>query len=134
MTRGRIPFARRRGPGVNVSPAFGNDAEFQRRTDREIAAGANCNLEIIDGRLVEVRLGRDGGNLRTARARANGLTSAPLIEPRAFSDDAAVQPPGGWRVHHAQARHPAPDKSDVDGVIVPAADELFGAVERVDEE
>src|SRR2546423_540279 len=107
MTRGCVPFTRRRGPGVNVGPAFGNDAEFERRTDREIAAGANCSLEIIDGRLVEVRLGRDGGNLRTARARANSLTSAPLVEPRAFSDDAAVQPLGGWREHHAEARHTA---------------------------
>src|SRR5947209_18983522 len=107
MTRGRIPFARRSGPRVNVGSAFGNYAEFERRTDRDIAAGANRGLEIIDGRLVEVRLGRDGGNLRPARARANSLASAPLVEPRAFADDASVQTPGGWRVHHAQARHTA---------------------------
>src|SRR5438046_8989240 len=105
MTRGRIPFTRGRGPRVNIGSTFGNDAEFERRTDREIAAGANRGLEIIDGRLVEVRLGRDGGNLRPARARANSLASAPLVDPRALSDDPTVQPPGGWRVHHAEARH-----------------------------
>ena len=45
-----------------------------------------------------------------------------------------MQPPGRRREHHAEPRRSAFDQSDVDRIIVAAADELLGAVKRVDQE
>ena len=45
-----------------------------------------------------------------------------------------MEPPRGRSEHHAKARRSIHDQGDVDGVIVTAADELLGSVERIDEE
>src|SRR6185503_2657020 len=54
--------------------------------------------------------------------------------PGAMADETAVQRPPRGREHHAQARRTVDDQADVDGIIVAAANELPGAVERVDQE
>src|SRR4051794_1602829 len=113
MPRGRIPFARRRGPGVNVGPAFRNDTEFERGADRNVAAGPDRRLEIIDRCLGEMRLRSYGSDLRSARARANGLASVSFVEPGALTNDATVQSPGSRGVYHPKARHSALDEPDV---------------------
>src|SRR5438128_12221546 len=60
------------------------------------------------------------------------LTSAPLMKPRALSNNAAVQAPGCRRVHNSEPWAARGDQADVDSVVVASANELFGAVERID--
>ena len=135
MPRGRVPFAGRRGARINVGLAFRDDAEFQRRADRDVVAGADRGLEIIDGRLVEVRLGGDRGDLLAALAgRGSDRRPCPSSSHAPVADAAAVKPAGRRREHHAELGRAALDEADVDGVIVAAANEFLGAVERVDQE
>src|SRR6185503_2193431 len=109
---------------------FGDDAEFEARADRDVAAAASCLLEIIRGRLVEVRLRRDRGQLLARLPRHDRPAPAAVLDPGAMADETAVQRPPRGREHHAQARRTVDDQADVDGIIVAAANELPGAVER----
>ena len=86
MARGCVPLAGRRRTRVNVGFAFGDDTEFKRRANRHISAGADCRFEIIDRRLVEVRPGRNCGDLRSSRRVRMLCRPCALVEPRPLSD------------------------------------------------
>ena len=136
MARRRVPLAGRRQPRIDVRAALGDDAEFQRGSDRDIAAVLRRLAEIVGGRLVEVRLGRDRDRARSPAARGTDrAAAAELFSSHAPSpDDPAVQPPGRRREDDAETRRAVDDQPDVDRVIVAAADELLGPVERIDQE
>ena len=63
-----------------------------------------------------------------------GGAAAAVLEEGALADQPAPQPVAGGLIDHAEARAAADDQADVDGIIVAAADEFLGAVERIDEE
>ena len=133
MAGGGVPLAGRRQARIDVGPALGDDAEFQRRADRDMLAAADRLLEIIGGRLVEVRLRRDRDQLLAALARRDGAPARPVLDP----GPSPTSPPCSSRAparNHAEARQAVDDQPDVDRIIVAAADEFLGAVERVDEE
>ena len=101
----------------------------------DMVADADRGFEIVGGVLVEVRLGSD--RRRAARrARASRSPAARRLPPatRRRPTKPAVQRRSRRREHHAEPRRAAVDQADVDGVIVAAADELLGAVERIDQE
>src|SRR5204862_6219237 len=85
VTRGGVPLTCGRSAGIDVGPALRDDTKFERRTHRYVAAGADRCLEIIERRLIEVRLGCDGGDLGSARPRTNRLASDPFVEPGALA-------------------------------------------------
>ncbi len=82
VARGRVPLAGRRCPRINVRLAFRDDAEFERRTDRNVAARPDRRFEIVDGCLVEVRLGRDRGERLAALASPDRLAALRLRRAR----------------------------------------------------
>src|SRR3954447_12902797 len=59
MARRRVPLAGRRNSRIDVSLPLRDDAEFERRSDRNIIAPASGFLQIVYGRLIQVRLGRN---------------------------------------------------------------------------
>ena len=115
-----------------TSSYVGENAEFERRSDSDIVAHADRSLEVIDGRLVEVRFRGHRRHTVAARPRLNGSTTRTLVQPRAQTGATAVQLAGRWSEDNAEFRQAAFDQADVDRVIVPAPDELLCAIERVD--
>ena len=99
-----------------------------------MATCADRLFEIVGGRLVEVRLGGYGGALDAQRARLDRDAAGQILEERPVADDAGPELVDGRLVDHAEARLPAGNQADVDGVVVAATNEFLGAVERVDQE
>ena len=94
-----------------------------------------ASAEIIGGRLVEVRLGGDRGALLAERAACDWRVARRRSSTQgALADQPAVQPAGRRLEDHAEPRRAVDDQPDVDGIIVAAADELLGPVERIDQE
>ena len=134
MTGRRVPFGRRAETRIEIGAAFGDDAELEAGANGLIAAARRRQRDIIRRILGEMRLGGDDDRrLRTGAAR-NDLAPLPFVEPGMAAGDAAMQPARRRREDDAEARGLVHDQSDVDGVIVAAADKLLGAVERVDQE
>ena len=75
----------------------------------------------------------DRGHLAAALARADCSAPPALVDPRSCADNAAVQRPRRRREHHAESWRGPFDQTDIDGVVVAAADEFLRSVERVDE-
>ena len=96
---------------------------------------ADRGLEIVGGRLGEVRLGRDRDQLLARLARLDRAPAVARSPPtrRCRPCRRAVVSRAGAKTTPSR-RRAVVDQPDVDGVIVAAADELLGAVERVDEE
>src|SRR5215210_4593777 len=97
-------------------------------------AHAGRGLEIVGGVLREVRLGGDCNQLVAPLARADRTTSLDILPPCPLVGHAGMQCPPGRREDYAKSGYAALDQPDIDGVIVAAADELLGAVERIDQE
>src|SRR5436190_19844540 len=81
-----------------------------------------------------MRLGGDRGHFFTALTRTDRSPASTFIKPRAAAHAAAMEPAGGRSVNDAELGHAAFDEPDVDGIIVAAAHEFLGPVERIDEE
>ena len=94
MSRRRIPLAGRRQPRINVGKPLGDKAEFERASNRDMLACADRLLEIVRGRLIEVRFRRDRVARLPERARSDGAPRAALFQPRPLPDQAAVEPVG----------------------------------------
>src|SRR6185503_13624559 len=134
MARGGIPFACRRRARIDVGLALCEDAKLERRTDGDVVAVADCSLEIVHRRLIEVRLRRDGGHDLSARPGRNCDAPLPFVEPCAIADPPAMESSGGRRKNDSQLRRAILDQADVDRVIVPPTNEFLGSIERVDKE
>ncbi len=130
----RIPFAGRRSTRIDVGLALRNDTEFERRADGDIVANANGLLKIIEGSLIEMRFGGDGGHLIAPGTRSDLFAAAALVHPGARHNTSAVQSSGRRRKHHAERRPSRFDQADVNRVVVPAANEFLRPIERIDQE
>ena len=71
LARGGVPFVGRPEARIDVGLAFGDQAEFQRRSDGEIVALARSFGEIVRGGLIEMRLGGDRDELFAGLAGAD---------------------------------------------------------------
>ena len=98
----RVPFAGRRSAGIDVGSPLRDYAEFQRGTDRNVTAGADRLLQIVDRGLVEVRLGSDRGELLAAAAGPDRLAAFAVVDPCSGPDVSAVQLLGRRSEDHAQ--------------------------------
>src|SRR5438128_883013 len=76
-----------------VGFALSQDAELERRANRDIVAHADRSVEIIDRRLVEVRPGGDCSQLLAAWPRADLLPAAAFIHPGGACHVSPVQSP-----------------------------------------
>ena len=81
-----------------------------------------------------MRLGGDGKQPLAARARVDGPSILPILQPGTLTDQSRVKRATCRREDYAELRRPALDQADVDRVIVAAAHELLGPVERIDQE
>src|SRR5262249_49915958 len=113
--------------------ALGDEAKFERRSDRNVAARADGGFQIIDRLLIEMRLRSDRGDRFATRPRPDRRSAQSRVEPGALADHTAVQAPGRRREDHAERGHALFNEGYVDRVIVAAPDELLGAVERIDQ-
>src|SRR5215212_7521159 len=92
-------------PGFRMLDALGKIAAagelLEPGSDRRMAAAARRVAEIVGGRLVEVGLGGNRDQRLSGLTRRNGAPSAAVFDPRARSDEPAMEHSARRREHHA---------------------------------
>src|SRR6185437_2351069 len=132
---GGVPFHRRAEARVEVGLAGGELAELDRAAADALLGDLLADEEGGEFLVVLVRAAVDDDEpvgRRTPRGDLLGSArSAPA--PRRAGTGAGIGDTERRDVDHAEDRDAGADQPDVDGELAVAADELLGAVERVDE-
>ena len=125
---------------MNIDPALGHPAEFDRRAEFAPYRARPCRNEGFGPGIAMRAADRDRPRLAARRAGtgANRLdqrfTLAKRQPFRAASDNAAPDQPERGRADDAEQRRPVGHQRQIDGEFVAAGDEFLGAVQRVDQE